>query len=476
MIHPAPRPRVLTVGAYERDNFGDLLFLLVTERYLPGSEIVSAAPFRADMTRLMDRQVPALGEQLSREGFDAIWTVGGQVGGTSIETAYRMSRPRREVARYRRAAPADQRAMLSAALGGAPIVSPYIPTPASFPRNAGAVTVLNSVGVAGAARRPVQIRHELAAVLQTTDLVSVRDKESSEFLRTLGVEHTLAPDIVHALGVLDPVEPDPDNDVVVLQVSAGIAAQLGHEAIAEQLVGSRHLGGSKVRFVQAGLAASHDSMADAERIAERIRRLSPSTEVEFATGRRPMEVVEAIRDSRLVIGTSLHVRIIAASYDRPRVTFTRRKPTRYARHWDRLMPFNVALGDLEQAMGAALEAGRRPEVVEASRELSRLADHNARTIADRVRELVATRTDVVREERAEVRRAALAAAAERAGQDLEGITSELADTRAELEQAQTELARTRDLLDAAQAPGPGLRARLLRRMRDGSRPASRLAP
>ena len=27
-------PRVLTVGAYERDNVGDLLFLLVTERYL----------------------------------------------------------------------------------------------------------------------------------------------------------------------------------------------------------------------------------------------------------------------------------------------------------------------------------------------------------------------------------------------------------------------------------------------------------
>jgi hypothetical protein len=31
---PAARraPRVLLVGAYERDNFGDLLFLLVTER------------------------------------------------------------------------------------------------------------------------------------------------------------------------------------------------------------------------------------------------------------------------------------------------------------------------------------------------------------------------------------------------------------------------------------------------------------
>ena len=30
-------PRVLLVGAYERDNLGDLLFLLVTERYLDGA-------------------------------------------------------------------------------------------------------------------------------------------------------------------------------------------------------------------------------------------------------------------------------------------------------------------------------------------------------------------------------------------------------------------------------------------------------
>ena len=37
-------PRVLAVGAYERDNVGDLLFLLVTERYLRGAQVVAAAP------------------------------------------------------------------------------------------------------------------------------------------------------------------------------------------------------------------------------------------------------------------------------------------------------------------------------------------------------------------------------------------------------------------------------------------------
>jgi len=467
LTHPAPHPRVLAVGAYERDNFGDLLFLLVTERYLEGSEVVSASPFSADMTALLDRQVVALGDELQEREYDAIWSVGGQVGGISIETAYRLSTPREEYAAYRRATPDVQERLIAEALNGAPIVSPYIPTPAAFERNAGAVTVLNSVGVAGIAGRPVRIHHELVSVLKTTDIVSVRDKESSDFLTGLGVEHTLAPDVVHAIGVLEPFEPAPDNDVVVLQVSSGIAAQLGHEAIAEQLVGSRHLGGSTVRFVQAGLAAGHDSMADAERIAERIRQLSPSTGIEFATGRRPMEVVEAIRDSRLVIGTSLHVRIIAASYARPRVTFVRKKPTRYARHWDPHMPYNVAVADLEEAMGAALEAGQRPEVVEASRELSRLADQNVRSIAERVRELSAQRAGSVREQRAEARRAALADAAGRADLDVDGIRRELGKTRAELRATQTELARTKEQLaqarSDAQARGRGLGERLLRR-------------
>jgi hypothetical protein len=72
--------RVLLAGAYERDNFGDLLFLLVTERYLDGAEVVAAAPFSADMRALVDRHVPAYGPLLRDEAFDAIWTVGGQVG------------------------------------------------------------------------------------------------------------------------------------------------------------------------------------------------------------------------------------------------------------------------------------------------------------------------------------------------------------------------------------------------------------
>jgi hypothetical protein len=185
--------RVLTVGAYERDNFGDLLFLLLTERYLTGCEIVAAAPFAADMTPLLDRRVVAYGDALNNSEFDVIWSVGGQIGGTTLESALRMSKSPAEYAAFRAAAPAEKRDLMRAALHGADLASPYIPTPGAFGRNAAAVSVLNSVGIAGARGLAPHVREEVFEVLRTTDVVSVRDRESSDFLSRIGVAHTLAP-------------------------------------------------------------------------------------------------------------------------------------------------------------------------------------------------------------------------------------------------------------------------------------------
>ena len=134
---PGRPARVLTVGAYERDNFGDLLFLLVTERYLAGSEVVASAPFAADMTELLDRRVVALGDELTDNDIDAVWTVGGQVGGTTVGSAFRMSKSRKEYAAYMASPPAEQREILKAALHGAPLASPYVPTPGCVPAQRG---------------------------------------------------------------------------------------------------------------------------------------------------------------------------------------------------------------------------------------------------------------------------------------------------------------------------------------------------
>jgi hypothetical protein len=206
---PAPQgarraPRVLLVGAYERDNFGDLLFLLVTERYLEGADVVAGAPFSADMRDLLGRRIPAYGPLLQAEDFDAIWTVGGQVGRVDLRRAYRMSASPPAWRRFVRSSEAEQVDIMRDAIAGAPLFSPYIPLPFAFPRNAGAVTVLNSIGIAGVRGIESSRREVVVAALRGASSISVRDRGSSRLLTELGIDHRLAPDAVHALSVLVP--------------------------------------------------------------------------------------------------------------------------------------------------------------------------------------------------------------------------------------------------------------------------------
>ncbi len=351
------------MGAYERDNFGDLLFLLVTERYLAGSEVVAAAPFAADMRPLLGRRIPAYGPLLRDETFDAVWTVGGQVGRIDLERAYRLSASPRDWRRYARSDEARRRAILRRSTGGVPIVSPYIPVLAAHPRNAHATTVLNSVGIAGVRGIDPARREAIVAALRRADSVAVRDRGSSALLGDLGIEHRLLPDAVHALGVLEPVARDPAAKTAIVQVSRARLRMLGHARLATALARSPQLAGRPIRLLMAGTATGHDSVRDYERVVRAARRAARGVDIEILSERRPLALVGHIASARLAIGTSLHVRIVAAAYGVPRVSLAKPKLTRYARQWDPDMPYDVALDDLDAAVEAAVLRARRADAI-----------------------------------------------------------------------------------------------------------------
>jgi hypothetical protein len=364
-------PRVLLVGAYERDNFGDLLFLLVTERYLGGAEVVAAAPFSADMRSLLDRRIPAYGPLLRDEPFDAIWTVGGQVGRVDLRRAYKMSASPEAWAEFEAAPEARQRALLARATGGAPPLSPYIPLASEYPRNAGAVTVLNSVGIVGARRAAI-------AALRNATAVAVRDDSSSALLTELGIAHRLVPDAVHAISRQYPAERDAGADTAIVQISSARLRMLGHARVGRALARSPQLRGRPVRLLLAGTATGHDAVEDYEAVV----RAARGADVAIVADRRPLALVEHIRRARVVVGTSLHVRIVAAAYGVPRVSLSKPKPTRYARLWDAEMPFDVALDELDDAAAAAIARAATPAAAEHADRLSRAAHENLETLAE----------------------------------------------------------------------------------------------
>src|SRR3712207_4864236 len=127
------RPRVLLVGPYERDNFGDLLFLLVTEHCLWDAEVCAAAPFAADMSALLGRTIPAYAPLLRAEPFDVVWSVGGQIGSIDARRAYRYAAAPDVHERFLQAGRLEQRQRLRRAAGGTVPLSPYIPSLTAFP-------------------------------------------------------------------------------------------------------------------------------------------------------------------------------------------------------------------------------------------------------------------------------------------------------------------------------------------------------
>ena len=373
-------PRVLLVGAYERDNFGDLLFLLVTECYLAGAEVVAAAPFSADMSALLDREIPAYGPLLRDESFDAIWTVGGQVGRVDVRRAYKMSAGPEAWAEFDAAPEAVQLAILEHAAGGVAPLSPYIPQPSAYPRNAGAVTVLNSVGIAGVRGVEPSRRAGLISALRGATAIAVRDDSSSALLTGLGIQHRLVPDAVHAISRQYPAERAPGADTAIVQVSSARLRMLGHARVGRAIARSPQLRGRPVRLLLAGTATGHDAVEDYEAVV----RAAPGVDIEIVDDRRPLALVEHIRRARVVVGTSLHVRIVAAAYGVPRVSLSKPKPTRYAKLWDAAMPFDVALEQLDDAVAAAITLAATPAAADHAERLARTAHDNLQSLSELV--------------------------------------------------------------------------------------------
>jgi hypothetical protein len=195
--------------------------LLITERYLQACDmnVVSAATFGWDVTAALGQRVHAYGPLLEENAFDVIWTVGGETssGYQSVEELFRWTAPPDDYLEFEQSPPEHRERIVRRATGKERIVCTHIPSPIAYPLNSGAVTVVNSMGLSDLLRsghtllsgqkvKPLsgwEWEH-LISMFRGGSLLSVRDKESSDILGALGVEHRLAPDIAHALRILRP--------------------------------------------------------------------------------------------------------------------------------------------------------------------------------------------------------------------------------------------------------------------------------
>lgn len=358
-----PLPPVVACGAYERDNLGDLLFLVVADHF--AREVVDVeytAPIAVDMTDLLDRRITATGETLVQKSVSGIWTVGGEVGATQREYVYRTAVDGEEWTRFSSLDASDQDTLLDEVMH-ARMESPYVPRPSAFPLNRDARLVLNSVGISGIAGLAPWRAAVATSALREADYISVRDTKSSALLDRLGIPHRLAPDLVHTIATVMPFDGTRDRSVLV-QLSEGHIRAYGLDAWVDAIVACPQFEDRPIRLFVAGSAPAHDSIDLYRDLIARVSAARPSWDIALSDTRSVEDRVREIATAALWVGSSLHGRIIACAYGTKRLSIAKPKVDVYAETWDAEFPSGAEPSTLPAAVAAALE--REPEAAHAA--------------------------------------------------------------------------------------------------------------
>jgi hypothetical protein len=381
------RPDVLLVGAFERDNFGDSLFLLLVERLLAPRSTAVASVLSSDATSTTGRVVPSLTAMLELRPWDVVWVVGGEVGGVSVDDALPMSLPEPLGSSYE-SMPLEDRRSFDRFLTGLDADAPaYLPVVPASPETPPTKVVLHSVGLTGMVDHVTgEPGRRFAEAVQSAAVVSVREEASFELCRSLDVDALLGPDLVHTLPL---VAPDlgrraDDTRRVVFQMNRAMLEAQDVDELADALIAVCHELGAVPVLFPAGTARHHDSAESYRELQEVLVARAPELTSTVLETRDPMALAAAVASSALWIGSSLHGRIVSAAYGVPRISLPVEKVSAYATTWDPDMPYDVPVTDLVPAARAAVERADLPEAVAASSELTRRARDTFDAVCERI--------------------------------------------------------------------------------------------
>ncbi|NML13959.1 polysaccharide pyruvyl transferase family protein [Azohydromonas caseinilytica] len=368
---PSTAP-VALFGAYDRHNFGDLLLARVAMRLLRGQPVCCAGLAARDLRASGGPRVRPLAG-LAPSAPLPLLHVGGQLLSCSAWQAAAMLMPpddetmatiawlsRRSLARRRWA-----RAAL-----GLEDHAPYLLPRALAGRFAPVLAL--GLGGAGLEQCPRRMRAEVMDKLRRMQRVAVRDRATQALLREAGIEALLLPDPAALTAQLfGPLirRRARHGEVAALRarfsggyLAVQIAAEFGDDATLDALAAAldavalrRGLG---VALFLAGVAPWHDDAAVLRRLAARLR--APAALLDSI---HLWDICALLAQSAGYCGSSLHGRIVATAFGRPRLNLLppqtglgmeSAKHRAYVDSWEFQPPGCVAVGDAGEALEAAL--------------------------------------------------------------------------------------------------------------------------
>jgi len=371
------KPVIALVGAFDRFNFGDLLFPHVVrwglEQHGIEAEYRCYSLLPADMTdrggfltepleALRETRLPphsavivAGGELLAARWLDAFSGLSGPRRALAAKIAARLVGTERMDALARRS------------LGG-PRPLPWVVDADDL--GCDTPILYNAVGGLGVDRLPARLKDAAARRLARAKHLSVRDAETKQILDTwdLPVRTRLAPDSAALIAELFPKKRLLDGtserlrNVLAKLVRPYLVFQVGRypaigrlPTLAAQLRRIHLQSGLAILLLPLGQAPGHEDIAPLRRITRKLRDLP----IQLIHSPDVTEILSAIAGAALFIGSSLHGNLTAMVYGVPHVGFGARvhKLDHFLRQWASPGQRSVNDADLSRAGMAALACG-----------------------------------------------------------------------------------------------------------------------
>lgn len=364
-----PTPSAALFGAFDRHNFGDLLFPHILAALLPTRHYRFLGLADRDLRPWGGHRTRAIGARAEPPA--ALIHVGGEIlDCTAWEAAVMLASPAAATAAVDSldAYPADRDAWAARRLAtadGAPYVAGVDRFGETVPR------LFNAVGGCGLAQRPPVFVAEVLAKLRGAVHLGVRDGATRAFLAARGIAAELAPDpavlVAHLFG-----------DVVCCRGAAGeiaairrrfpagylvfqCSADFGDDATLDALAAALDTWPRRQGIVifRAGLAPWHDDAETGQRLATRLAGRA----VHCLASAHLLDLCALLAAARCYAGSSLHGRIVAAAFAVPAVSLCHPtggspKLQAYAHTWFGERPLLAPPAKLAETLAAALDVAK----------------------------------------------------------------------------------------------------------------------
>lgn len=369
-----PQPEIILFGAFDRHNFGDILFPHVLARMLPDRRTRFAGLRECDLRPYGGHwveSISALAASPSDEAFDLVHA-GGELLTCDAWEAAVMLASAEQVQQTINEYPAWARRPIEWAQQhlGVSTRAPYVLSRAHCPHFR--KFVFNAVGGVDLEHLDPMMVAQVVETLRSADDVTVRDAFTQHTLGVAGIASRLLPDPAVMMAELfgDVIRDRADgeavsairdtcpNGYIAVQFSADFGDDRTLEEIAVQLDIAAAQHGIGVAFFRAGLAPWHDDLA----LYERTRQLMRTPSACIMASPNVWDICALIANSHAFCGSSLHGRIVACAFALPRVNIrhptrviTQSKQTEFAGTWEEPgMPYEVGVDQIIEGIDGAL--------------------------------------------------------------------------------------------------------------------------